>query len=264
MNGYVPATDLHQLLTGAFSLSSEAAGYNAQFNYPVTGGIEALIKVLTLSVMENVSAENEVVEIDSYSKSITLKSGSQLKYSKLISTMPLKELIKKSVGVPEEITNNNDLLQCSGVYNINLAIKGVQLPNTSWVYFPEKKYVFYRVGFYSSFALRSCQPGTTSVYVEIAYRHSIPDKEALYNQTINQLKEIGIISSFDDIIECCILDIPYAYVTYDHNWQQSRKRVHEWLRKRDIISIGRYGSWEYSDMEASMLQAKHTVEEILH
>ncbi len=263
MKEYVPLTDLRQLLTGAFSPSTETSGYNAHFNYPAAGGIEELIKTLAITIQDNISLSNEIVQIDPGSKSITLRNGDRINYKKLISTMPLKELIQKSRGVPQEISTKNDFLQCSGVLNINLAIRGMQLPNISWVYFPEKKYVFYRIGFYSSFAPENCLPGTTSLYVEIAYRDSMPDKQALYNKTIKQLLEIGILSSPDEILERCILDIPYAYVTYDNNWKHSRYSVHEWLNENEIFSIGRYGSWEYSDMEASMLQAQQTVKEIL-
>jgi protoporphyrinogen oxidase len=264
MKGFVPATDLHQILTGAFSSSPDTAGYNGHFSYPVKGGIEELVRALTVFVTSALSVENEVIQVDPVTKTIISTHGTRISYGRLVSTMPLNRLIQKIHGVPHEILAKNELLQCSSVVNINLAIKGIKCEGISWIYFPENMYVFYRIGFYSSFAPQNCQPGTTSLYIEISYRNTMPDKQSLYNQTITQLQQLGIISTTDDILECCILDVPCAYVTYDDNWEHSRNGIHDWLHKNDIFSIGRYGSWEYSDMEASMQQAQQTVRGILH
>jgi protoporphyrinogen oxidase len=263
MKGYVPATDLHQLLTGAFSSSTGTSGYNAHFSYPHSGGIEELIRALATSFPSNISNKKGVIKIDAEKKIITLVDGSTVTYSTLISSIPLKELIRMTNGTPDIIIKANDNLRCSGVLNVNLTVKGAAFKDISWIYFPEKKFTFYRVGFYSSFAADFCEQGETSLYVEIAYRDNVPDISELYSRTIHQLQQIGIISSEDDILEHCIFNIPNAYVTYDCNWKTSRTNVHEWLHMHDIYSIGRYGSWEYSDMEDSMLQARETVRKVL-
>jgi protoporphyrinogen oxidase len=263
MKSYVPATNLHHLLTGAFSSNSGSMGYNVHFSYPRKGGIEEFIRALAGSFSSNILNGTEVKQTDPVRKIVTFGDNSTVTYSKLISTVPLKEFVQNASNIPDDIIKANGDLKCSGVVNINIAVKGISFNNISWIYFPEKEFVFYRVGFYSSFAADFCEPGATSLYVEIAYRDTVPDISELYSRTIQKLQHIGIISSENDILEYCMFNIPNAYVTYDRNWKTSRTIIHEWLQEHDIYSIGRYGSWEYSDMEDSMLQARETVRKVL-
>jgi protoporphyrinogen oxidase len=64
------------------------------------------------------------------------------------------------------------------------------------------------------------------------------------------------------VAERC-LDIPCAYVIYDHQHRDIVTTAREFLIEHDIHSIGRYGAWEYSGMEDAIWQGKLTAEQIL-
>ncbi|MBN1307858.1 MAG: FAD-dependent oxidoreductase [Chitinispirillaceae bacterium] len=262
MGHYVPSTDLHCLLSGALQPMASESGYNARFQYPKTGGIESLIRALADKVGDSIVPRKDVAAVNPKLRTVTTADGMELTYDTLITTMPLKLLISRMQEVPTEIRKLNSTLKCSGVYNINLAVKGASPDGISWIYYPEKEYPFYRIGFYSSFAPENCLEGTTSLYAEIAYRYHTPDRQALLDKSVRRLGKLGIIKSPDDIIERCLLDLPFAYVTYDKHWKHARRSIIAWLKAQGIYSIGRYGAWEYSDMETSMLQACSTVETI--
>src|SRR5947209_14080750 len=64
------------------------------------------------------------------------------------------------------------------------------------IYFPEKKYRFYRVGFPMNFSSHMTPPGCSSMYIEIAHPPEQPlkDEEAL-RDSLKGLYESGILRS---------------------------------------------------------------------
>jgi hypothetical protein len=43
-----------------------------------------------------------------------------------------------------------------------------------------------------------------------------------------------------------------AYVVFDHAREAAVRFLREHLRRKGILTAGRYGSWDYNGMEASM------------
>jgi protoporphyrinogen oxidase len=56
--------------------------------------------------------------------------------------------------------------------------------------------------------------------------------------------------------------MPYAYVIFDKKHPSAVETIKAFLQKNNIHSIGRYGAWEYSFMEKSILDGKKTAEMI--
>ena len=137
------------------------------------------------------------------------------------------------------------------MYNINLGVKRPQISDKHWIYFPEKKYAFYRVGFPMNFAPAMTPPDCSSMYVEVAHQPQHPvDEKKVMRDTLRGLKDCGLIESEKDIISTCILKIPMAYVTYDANRTACTKRIlalsgiqtrllHRPLRRLEILLHGR-------------------------
>ena len=72
-------------------------------------------------------------------------------------------------------------------------------------------------------------------------------------------KKIGVIKSPKDILVSQENHLACAYVIYDAQRDRARQTILDWLRNREIWSIGRYGSWEYSAMEDSLQQGLNWV-----
>ena len=53
-----------------------------------------------------------------------------------------------------------------------------------------------------------------------------------------------------------------AYVVYDKHRRWFVPRAHVFLERHNIVSIGRYGAWEYSSMEDALLAGKRAAETI--
>lgn len=255
LSEYVPKPNLEDVFTGAFEDQSKGFGYNASFWYPQRGGIQALCNALADRVA-NISLNESVTEIDTVTKTVRFASGKSASYTKLISTMPLDRLVEKLEGpVPAEVLAAGRQLRHNSVLIVNLGVKGGELTDKHWIYLPEKRFTAYRVGVYSNFSDALAPAGTTSFYVEIGYQQGWDvDKDALVAKAVAEMVEIGLIRSLDDILVKDVVDLECAYVIYDRCYGESRKTVMDFLKQHGIVSIGRYGNWEYSGMEEAMMQ----------
>ena len=54
-----------------------------------------------------------------------------------------------------------------------------------------------------------------------------------------------------------------AYVIYDLQHGRNVNIIRDWLREQGIWSAGRFGEWQYFNMDHSMRSGKQAAEEIL-
>ncbi|MFA5778929.1 MAG: FAD-dependent oxidoreductase [Elusimicrobiota bacterium] len=254
LGNYVPQPALHGVLAGAFTDDNKKIGYNATFFYPKTGGIQSLIDSLKKNI-PGIKTDVKISSID-ISKKIVKTNNGDMQYKNLVNTIPLPEIIKLIKNVPGNVKKASKKLKWTSVLNINLGIKRKNISDKHWIYFPEKKFNFYRAGFYRNFSESLCPDGTSSMYIEISYRNRKISKEKMLKKTICELKSAGVLKPSDKIISECILDIPYAYVIYDKNRNTALKIIRNYLRKNFIFSIGRFGGWQYSTMEDAILEGR--------
>jgi protoporphyrinogen oxidase len=263
MGRFVPQTSLNQILDGALSDQSKKVGYNANFYYPLKGGIESLPKAFAAN-LPNIHVNSEAKEIDIKEKKITFKNGEVIQYDKLVSSVPLHLLAGSITPLPANIKNSLKDLRYNSVYNINIGIDR-NVSDKHWVYFPEPEYSFYRIGFSSNFSPYMAPEGASSIYIEIAYSNDRPiDKTRALDKVKEDLVTAKIINESDKIIMEKYFDIKCAYVIYDKNRTKIVEQITNFLRENNIYTIGRYGSWEYSGMEDAMIQGKNIAHEIIH
>ena len=58
------------------------------------------------------------------------------------------------------------------------------------------------------------------------------------------------------------VDMPYAYVVYDHARAAHVATVREWLASQDIELAGRYSEWEYYNSDHAFLAGKKAAERV--
>ncbi len=261
MSEYVPKPSIEDVFNGAFEDQDKGFGYNATFWYPMTGGIQALSDALAAKV-PRIHLNEKIVAIDPVGKTVTLASGSQVSYERLISTMPLHRLAAMLSGHLHDAVNRAaSALRHNSVLIVNLGVRGARRIDRHWVYLPEKKFAAYRVGSYSNFSDALAPEGTSSFYVEIGYQREWNiDKEAIADRAVSQMVDLGFIDGPGDVLVKDVRDVECAYVIYDRNHTESRRVLLEHLATLDIASIGRYGNWEYSGMEEALAQGKRVID----
>jgi protoporphyrinogen oxidase len=210
-----------------------------------------------------------VVSLNLKKKEATVSAGETISYDYIVNSVPLVRFLQMTKGLPAKILADQKLLRCSSVCDINLGVKRPDITNDKkhWIYFPEREYNFYRVGFPMNFSDRTTPPGCSSMYVEIGYTPEKPFNEAnAIKEAIRGLLQCGLLRDESEIITRNILHIPFAYVTYDRNRTRivdGDKGILAWLRSQNVYSIGRFGAWKYSYMEEAILEGQATAGKIL-
>lgn len=259
----IPKPNLEEVVNGALGLSNKEFGYNPTFFYPKTGGIQVLPHSF-LPHIKKPCLNTEVVKIDSKRKWVTLSNSHEQTYEKLISSLPLPELIDKMVDAPEYIKHLASGLRYVSVLDINLGINKKDNSDRHWVYVPEPEFVFYRIGFPAKFSENVAPLGNSSMYIEVSY---LPEKGISEHQavrkTIDGLKQMGILAENNEIIVKNIINIKYAYVIYDQFRKIKLPVIMKYLEDNNIYSVGRYGAWKYSSMEEGILDGKNIATEVV-
>ncbi len=245
MGRFFPYADKEEIIAN-FRPSAENS-YNARFLYPRGGAAEYVRSVSRRINPGRIALGERVLGIDPTQKTVRTDRR-EIPYGRLISTMPFPRLLALA-GIPYDpafYTCNKVL-----VFNIGFDGKGPERTN-HWIYFPEKQYCFYRVGFYDNIY----GAPRMSLYVELGYRQDEEiDVEAAWERTLADLKAAGVVTT-QKVVSRCALVMDPAYVHVNRAMEKDRAEKMAALEAKDIFSIGRYGSWIYCSIEDNILQAR--------
>lgn len=139
------------------------------------------------------------------------------------------------------------------MFNIGFDSKGSDCSN-SWIYFPEKDYVFYRVGYYDNIM----GSDKMSLYVEIGISNSqdVISFDSYFEKVMHDLKKCGIVDKQKVVDYEAVLMQP-AYVHINKACIKEIQRLKKQLQSLNIYSIGRYGSWTYCSIEDNIKEAQY-------
>lgn len=263
---FVPQPALEEVIKGATTDYDKDFGYNSNFYYPKTGGIGQIADGFLKKGKINIEYETSLFSIVSQDHVATIvnhKTGEReaVEYEHLINTIPLPELLKRISDLPTKLNGMREKLKWTTVICVNV---GVSDPNVGegkhWVYFPESKFPFYRVGFPHNFSQSVAPAGCGSMYVEVSVPGSVAvTQEKLTDvvfQCVDGLKECGLLKSVDQLVTIKPLVIPYGYVIYNRDRTPTTTLCLSELNALGIHGIGRYGGWKYSFMESDIGEAK--------
>ncbi|MEM6292991.1 MAG: FAD-dependent oxidoreductase [Myxococcota bacterium] len=249
---FVPLPDVRQIVGGAIGVRQDGLGYNARFSYPAAGGIDGLAKALagaTTQAGATLQRGAEVTRIDTEARVLTLADGTTQPYGKLVSTLPLPELVRRLSTVPAAVAEAASKLRWVRWRYLDVGTKSPVPMKEHWVYVPEPSVPFFRVGCYSNALPAMAPEGCGALYVELGDRDGQPDLPAIFEG----LTAMGALASPDDVAFADLHDIEYAYVVFDEAYDEARRVIFEHLERVGVHSCGRYGAWIYNSMEDSIL-----------
>ncbi|MFN3202919.1 MAG: protoporphyrinogen/coproporphyrinogen oxidase [Bradymonadia bacterium] len=260
---FVPRPRLSDIVAGAVGMNREGMGYNASFIYPKAGGIHSLSDALADAVgHEHISLNTTVKHVDLTEKIATFTDGRQIKFERLVSSMPLPYLIDQLTPVaPQAVVDARHQLRWTATPYFNVGIKGPVKQPDHWIYVPEHEWPMYRVGVFTNAIPEMAPEGCHSLYVEMADRET--PLEQLADRVAEGLVAMQLIDSVDQIEFMWPRHIGCAYVVYDHAYHGARETIHSWLHETGTLSIGRYGEWKYCSMEDAMIDGRAAAEQLL-
>jgi UDP-galactopyranose mutase len=265
LGGRVPLPDLGEMIEGALSPVPKPMGPNARFGYPLRGGFQKLMDGWLPHLKGELRLNSRVVAVSPLNHTVTLSDGTELRYDRLISTMPLPVLMRQMGGeAPAGIAAATESLHHVSVRCVHIGVGRESITEKHWIYYPEDT-VFHRI-FVQGNASPYCNPpGGFGLTCEITYSPYKPlpcEGDELVRRCIEDCRKVGIIRADDPIWATAQCDLPFAYVVYDHGRAAAVARLREWLAQRDILLAGRYSEWEYYNSDHAFIAGKKAAERV--
>jgi len=259
----IPRPTLDEVVRGALGSEVRGLGYNPRFLYPRTGGINAIPKALADRCGE-IRLGCAVQRLDPTKRKVILETGEVVEYERLISTLPLDSLLRILSPARDPVLREApDRLRAVKVINLNLGIDRAGVLPGQWVYYPEAGFPFYRVGSPSNYSDAVAPKGCSSLYVEVARRrdeHVVLEK--LSDEVMAGLRRAGILRSSDRLLVQDVQVLDPAYVIHDHYRRDVLPGILQSLQDSGILSVGRFGAWEYGSMESALRQGQEAAFEM--
>lgn len=254
-NSRVDTPDPRQIIDGAIGLQENRLGENATFYYPQSGGSGSIVSALA-NGCHSVRCNSNIHRIDPDSKTVYLREDS-IRYNSLISTIPLHSLVRLISPPESDVVSAADGLACTKVLLVNIALSRRPGHGFHWIYFPEEKYPYFRVSFPHNYADDICPPGCGSIQAECAFRWDEDvDTDATVASVIRTLAEAEYLEESSISFVNTKLIGP-AYVLYDHQRRQNLEIITQSLYSRDVHVAGRFGAWEYINMDACIAAGRN-------
>ncbi len=235
---------LEEVLKGAFDLQDKCFYYAKIMKYPTTGGYRSILNKCREGL--DIRFNKEVIKINTEKKEILFKDGSKEKYDRLISSLPLPEIVKFIDNCPTNILNTANKLHWTCGYQISLGFNKPNIAKDLWFYIYDEDILSSRVYSPNLKSPDNVPEGCSSLQAEVFYdcKIKIDKPEDVLNNTITKLIEMKLFKKEDLIVKDIRFE-KYANVTFTPDIYENRQIILDYLNNKKIESIGRFGKWDY-------------------
>ena len=266
LGGRVPMPNLEQMIAGALEPAPAPMGPNARFGYPLHGGFQALMDGFVPLIDAEMALGTKLVSLSPRERLARLSDGRTLHYGKLVSTMPLPQLVAVCGDqAPDPVRQAAASLRHVSVRCVNLGVARAGLTHMHWVYYPEDT-VFHRIFVQGNASPHNNPAGGFGLTCEITYGPLKPlptDGQALIDLCIADARRVGMLRDDDQMITTNQVDMPCAYVVYDHARASNVSLIRNWLLSFDIVLAGRYSEWAYYNSDHAFMAGRRAAQECL-
>ena len=245
---YQPSVE--EVIAGSKTAETPNTYYAKEMRYPKYGGYKQFLKVL--GDVADIRYNKEVVQIDTESKRVSFSDGSEVEYSRLISSLPLPEMVKIVKNTPIEVVEAASKLECTCGYHVSIALKTKHIPPYLWWYIYDEDNLSARVHSPSMKSPDNAPEGCSSLQMEVYCKEGEYSEQEIKQRTVGKLIEKGFIKE-EDILFVHLGYEKYANVIFTEPIYEARKIVRDYLASVGIETIGRFGEWDYLWSDQSLM-----------
>ena len=241
---------LSELVRGAFEPPKSGAGthYVESFRYPSVGGFVSYLEPFAKAF--DLRLGHRLVGLDYREKLLSFENGALEKYSAVISSIPLPDLIPLIRGVPREVLEAARKLAFTTAVLCNIGIDRADLSETAITYFYDEDIVFSRVNLPHLFSPNNAPHGCGTIQAEVyfsdKYKPLNVEPESLMDVVVRDLRRCDIIRESDTILMRDVAINRFANVIYDSDRNAALAVVHGFLDDVKVLYCGRYGNWDHA------------------
>lgn len=204
---------------------------HATFYYPNTNNQNTFIKKLAdnLNIVLNYKIKN--IRFESKRKKWIVNNDRE--YDILINTLPLNIIPNLVENTPEDVIGKARKLKYNKVTTMFWETAGTE---NTWTYIPDSNNIFHRYIHIGSFF---------NPIENFSITESIGEK------SYEEMKTNGLKDPF--LIKPLAYNVSdHAYVVFDENTKKISSQIKEHLSSINIYTLGRFGEWEYYNMDICM------------
>lgn len=254
----IPSPPLEDVVKSAIGIETEGYTHQLNFYYPKQGGIEALIHGLAADAP--LVAGFRVTKIKKTADGWEVSDGKRI-YGcrKLVSTIPVFHLVRYLEGTPQAVLDTAEKLIYNSLILVMIGVGHEGLMDKSAVYMPDPERLPHRVCYMSYFSPHNAPAGSSNLAAEITVHPDdallSADDGELIERTLTDVSDLcGIKAS--EVTAAQVQRIPHAYVVYDLDYQKNRGAVYDYLDGLGLYTCGRWGSFEYLNMDQCVERAR--------
>lgn len=222
---------------------------HSTFYYPLHGGIQTMVNAIAENIDIRYSFNISRIE-KKYSRWVI---NGEEECDQIISTIPLP-VLGKAMELPEKIVACISDLK----YNsLNTALFECPKTDITWLYIPSHDYRSHRVGYQSTLTPHGCPiKGRSCGALEIIGKPI--EHPFMLAESKNVLPEE---LEFTKVLDYEFTE--YAYVIHDKNYRHNVTEIMNYFDEDDsFYLLGRWGTWNYKNMDLCMLDAINLVKEL--
>jgi len=214
---------------------------HARFFYPKSNNQNTFLEALA----EGCSIKHGV---DVHAIKYSLKNkkwvvNGEHEYDLLINTLPIDLLPTFIEGVPEKVLKASKLLKYNSISNILWRTKPT---DKTWTYLPETDYPYHRYIHIGSYH----RPVSSYSISESVGDHS-------YSELIKRSHDSFLLEPIS------YNHSEHAYVVFDENYHSTVPYILDYLSSIGIYSIGRFGEWQYFNMDVCIKRSMDLAKQII-
>jgi protoporphyrinogen oxidase len=273
---------VEQVVEGSKASLPSSTHYITSIRYPAKGGYHSFSSLMEKGM--NLTTGKEVTVVDLSTRTISFKDGSRHMYQKLVSTLPLPDLIRYC-HAPGNVLDAAEKLACSQLLLLNFEVAHPATRTEQWLYVYDKEKYSTRINFTELLSPSNAPAGRSGIQVEVYFSKFKPLLEnigTVAEQVAAELLEMGLVKNPESIEKVNTQWIPYANVIFDHQYKNALDTIFDWLSYHglvreedelspmtdwdtkmkvhqnlgDLILAGRFGQWKYYWTDDCVLRGK--------
>ena len=246
VKGKMPIPNVREILYAALSRNaSETAMIHSSYYYPKHDGINSFIFRL-IKLIRDFQLNTSLQFLERKEKYWIVNE--EVKAKRLISTIPIPELIKAMQAIPTDIMESIARLDYNSLTTVLCEQRKNHQGLWSWLYLPDEMYSAHRIVYQGNFSIYNSPEGKLGAIYEQTGIHS-PETVIKNLQDENVPDELNAVKIID------YEHTQYAYPIFHKRYMEDIKIIQEWLISLEIFSVGRFAEWKYFNMDRCIERA---------
>ncbi|RLG56759.1 MAG: FAD-dependent oxidoreductase [Hadesarchaea archaeon] len=263
----VPQPPVEDVIKSSLGVQTEGYTHQLYFYYPKVGGIYSFIRSFARGLRNKITLGFDVKHVRKEGNKWIVSDGKIEKmFDRIISTIPIENLVDAYRGAPKDVKQAADGLKHNSLITVLLGFDIRKMNDIHWLYFPrEEEGLFNKVCFPFNNSPEVVPRGKSSAIVEITCS---PEgkvwkmkEEKLIEHVVDKLHDLKVIKK-KTVCFSKVAKSDHAYVINDLDYERNTKILRRFFSDEGVVLCGRFSEFKYLGMDATVKSAMEKSEQV--